>query len=209
MGSFFAATWVAFLLGWLAMMAPQWKRNPKFMAWLAMNGTSLSQMRWALAGLSVTSLIIAAIALAPPAVTNQAAAPTATATADGSEALYLARMAEQIKNLRESMGRFVKLASEPRLDDVQWKIEIAGVFAGWRVTYQEAAKVGPPERFQALNAEYVETLRQLDEAGRDYAGGMDSRDVEELERANDELHSASEGINQLDEQFREIQASAR
>src|ERR1700730_15809321 len=86
-GSFFSFMWFLFFVAWIVMLAPQWKRKARFIGWMHANRTSLSQLRWALAGLSITCLIIAGIAMAPPEpATKEVAAPEASATQTPQEA---------------------------------------------------------------------------------------------------------------------------
>jgi hypothetical protein len=78
-GTFFSLIWFPFFVAWIVMLAPQWKRKVRFIGWMRANRTSLAQLRWALAGLWITCLIVGG-ALAPPEpATKEVSAPTVSA----------------------------------------------------------------------------------------------------------------------------------
>lgn len=90
--TFFSLIWFLFFVAWIVMLAPQWKHKERFIGWLRANRTSLAQLRWALAGLWITCLIIGGIALAPPEPATKevsapaVGAPEASATRPSQEA---------------------------------------------------------------------------------------------------------------------------
>jgi hypothetical protein len=90
----------------------------------------------------------------------------------------------------ESMTTFSDLVAAPRLGQDDWTLQLAGVIVTWQLAEDEALALTPPA-FAEVHASYLTVLRYLNLAGDDIVAGLDTFDVERLNRAATNLELAN------------------
>lgn len=110
---------------------------------------------------------------------------------------YLDAVIPQTDALANSMNELSELTADPRYRDEDWILRLAGVVVVWRLTYDEAQQITPPERFAELHAEYLTMLGVLNSAGDDLLSGIDNGDVGRINSAAEKLCNVNQRVDDL------------
>ena len=120
----------------------------------------------------------------------------AQAALTDEEQTYFDEMTPIFQSLADSLPDAAELMSNPEIFSDDWKLALAGELVTWKLAYQEALAITPPDSLSAVHAEIMESLRLLDEAAADIADGIDEFNVDKIELANNKILLANEHINE-------------
>lgn len=121
-----------------------------------------------------------------------------------AEALaYAAILEEQSRTMGDSLNRAADLFENPLLFDDNWIISVATELAIWRITYDEARALTPPEEFGGVHDKWLQSLSSFDSAATNIANGIDNLDADEIDRGAAKM---LEGAALLAEATQELEA---
>ena len=86
-------------------------------------------------------------------------------------------MEDQINAMVSSAERMQALMQSPRLTDPAWQDSVTTEINVWRSTYQDAHKLEPPARYQAVHQQYLAALALANDAASNYASGLKHLDL--------------------------------
>ena len=90
---------------------------------------------------------------------------------------YPIQMEDQINAMVSSAERMQALMQSPRLTDPAWQDSVTTEINVWRSTYQDAHKLEPPARYQAVHQQYLAALALANDAASNYASGLKHLDL--------------------------------
>lgn len=103
---------------------------------------------------------------------------------------YIDEVVRITKDMTQSFQTLSDLMATPLFGDETWSLGVAAQFAIWQVSYDAAQELNPPPAFSEVHVLFVESLRLYAEAGAEAAEGLDTFDVDKINRAAAKMSQA-------------------
>lgn len=138
----------------------------------------------------------------PPPAT---AAPSPTSTTPIDESAYAAKINEYTNALTDSLLRHARLARVPRRNDPAWLSSVNNEFAMFRLIYEKASQLSPPERRRATHTKYIDALSLIVDAVPNLTAWYERADSRERDLGVAKLERASQLVEQVTFELRVMQ----
>lgn len=127
-------------------------------------------------------------------------APSPAPASNTAELVYAAEMTAHLNNVFESLGRtevlFDILASDPQvIFDDNWRLDLALELGLWGTLRSEVTAMVAPPRLIPAHQSLVSAMVMLDQAGADFATGLDTFDIFMLDVGSAKLSLAAALMN--------------
>jgi hypothetical protein len=166
-------------------------------------------------GLAATSLI--GTAVSPRSSQPRSFLPTATrpplvATAVSAawstdEQAYLDTLQEWSKRYSRALREFGTLNENPKLNDMNWKIDVSVQVVEIQTLNNEVNAYRAPARFNGIHRKMTSAAQHFDSAMGLYTKGLDTVDANALTQAAQELQTANTLVTSVSSDLRDLRPS--